>query len=199
MALEERELRFVREAPLRAWRLFRVRASTDGLVLSSPMYHDPDPTPWPETQHTAVCYKGHAAPAPACRCGIYGSIPGTLDSLPGYLPDTAYDEAPFVYAEIACYGRVFVDVRGVRAEHAELLRIALPTTSWPNAVEQADVERQLDERYRVVVGGLEEVPDWVIENQRMQGPPPDEPALDLDALDLSSVGGDGIEPPTSCL
>ncbi len=44
MTIEERELRFTREAPLRAWRLFRVRARDDGVVLSSPMYDDPDPT-----------------------------------------------------------------------------------------------------------------------------------------------------------
>ena len=82
MTVKERELTFTSAAPLRAWRLFRVRTCDDGFVLSSPMYHDPDPTPWPHIASTAVCYKDHRAPSPGCRCGIYAVIPGVLDSLP---------------------------------------------------------------------------------------------------------------------
>lgn len=112
MAIEERELRFTREAPLLAWRLFRIRREAGGPVLSSPMYDDPDPTPWPKVK-TAACNEPHAAPAAGCRCGLYAAIEGTLDSLPGYLRDNAYDEDPWAYAEVACSGRLFVDMRGV--------------------------------------------------------------------------------------
>lgn len=92
--IEERLLRFSPEAALHAWRLFRVRADGKHLVLSSPMYHDDTTgrTPlWPSAEAEATCYKGHPAPSPGCRCGIYGAVGGTLDSLPGYLRDTAYE------------------------------------------------------------------------------------------------------------
>lgn len=180
MEIEERELFYPPEAPLRAWRLFRVRECSDGPVLSSPMYHDPDPPPWPETGSTASCPEGHPAPAAGCRCGIYAAVEGTLDSLPGYLLDTAYDRDPWAYAEVACNGRVFIDMRGVRSERAEILRLALPRSTFPSA------SGLLADRYRVPVGGLEDVPAWVTENRRDQGPPPDgvDLDLDLDKLDL---------------
>jgi hypothetical protein len=184
--IDERELHYTPEAPLPAWRLFRVRGSGDGLVLSSPMYHDPDPPPWPEVVGEARCYEDHPAPAPGCRCGIYAAVPGTLDSLPGYLLDTSHDRDPWAYAEVACTGRVFVDMRGVRAERAELVRIALPETAWPDPRAVEDARRRLRRRYRVRVGGLEDVPAWVTANRRDQGPPSDEVRLDLDLgkLDL---------------
>jgi hypothetical protein len=179
MDIEERELHFTPEAPLPGWRLFRVRPDDAGLVLSSPMYHDPEPPPWPEVVGEARCYEDHPAPAPGCRCGIYAAVRGTLDSLPGYLLDTVYERDPWAYAEVACTGRVFVDMRGVRAERAEIVRIALPESAWP-------ARRQLEQRYRVPVHGLEEVPAWVTANRRDRGPPPDEVELDLDLgkLDL---------------
>src|SRR5919108_284054 len=126
MEIEEFEFQYSPEVPLRAWRLFRVRRKGDGLVLSAPMYHDPDHPLWPNPVHEASCTEGHAAPAPGCRCGIYGAVAGTADSLPGYVVDTAYETDPWLYAEIGCSGRVFVDMRGVRAERGELLRLALP-------------------------------------------------------------------------
>jgi hypothetical protein len=184
MPIDEREFHFPLSAPLRAWRLFRVRRTADDLMLSSPMYHDPDPTPWPEAVHTAVCYEGHPAPAPGCRCGVYGVIPGTLDSLPGYLHDTAHDRDPWAYTEIACSGRVFVDMRGIRAERADILRIALAEPSWPDEVSLGEARQLLAARYAVPVAGLEAVPEWLTENRRAQGPPPDNPELDLDALGL---------------
>jgi hypothetical protein len=156
-----------------------VRACDEGLVLSSPMYHDPEPPPWPEVVGEARCYEAHPAPAAGCRCGIYAAVHGTLDSLPGYLLDTAYERDPWAYAEVACTGRVFVDMRGVRAERAEIVRLALPESAWP-------ARRQLHRRYRVPVGRLEDVPAWVTANRRDQGPPPDHVGLDLDLgkLDL---------------
>jgi hypothetical protein len=183
MDIEEHELHYTPEAPLLGWRLFRVRRCDEGLVLSSPMYHDPEPPPWPETVGEARCYEDHRAPAPGCRCGIYAAVRGTLDSLPGYLLDTVYDHDPWVYAEVACTGRVFVDMRGVRAERAELVRIALP-----RRVE--DVTRLLRQRYRVPVGGLDDVPAWVTGNRRDQGPPSDRVKLDLDLGKLATQGGE---------
>lgn len=192
MLIEERELHYSPHSPLRAWRLFRVRVSDADVLLSSPMYHDPDPPPWPDVGSVAACHEGHPAPAPGCRCGIYAAVRGTLDSLPGYLLDTAYDGDLWAYAEIACSGRVFVDMRGVRAERAEIVRLALPDSYWSNsywsneAAALDTVERMLRERYGVPVGGLGDVPEWVISNQRDAGRPPDEVslALDLDRLDL---------------
>ncbi|HJU01751.1 MAG TPA: hypothetical protein VJ966_11170, partial [Actinomycetes bacterium] len=87
---DERELRFTREAPLLAWRLFRVRRLQARYWLCAPMIHSPAPPPWQPGRTVARCLEhDHAAPAPGCRCGIYAAIEGTLDSLPGYLLDTA--------------------------------------------------------------------------------------------------------------
>lgn len=186
MDIAERELSYSREAPLRAWRLFRVRRCDDSLVLSSPMYHDPQPPPWPRAGSKASCYEGHPAPARGCRCGIYAAIEGTLDSLPGYLLDTAHDRDPSTYAEVACTERVFVDMRGVRAERAELLRLALVESTWPDERTFEAAQQQLRDRYRVPVGELADVPAWVTENRRDLGPPPDDTdlELDLEKLDL---------------
>jgi len=181
MAIEERELYYPPDAPLRAWRLFRVRVLDGDAVLASPMYRDPDPPPWPAVSAVASCYQDHPAPAATCRCGIYAAVRGNLDSLPGYLLDTAHDDLPWAYTEVACSGRVFIDMRGVRAERADIVRIALPDEP---ALETAT--RLLRERYGVPVGGLDSVPDWVTGNQRERGRPADEASLDLDVgrLDL---------------
>jgi hypothetical protein len=186
MEIEERELIYSLVSPLRAWRLFRVRILETDAVLCSPMYRDPDPPAWPDVGSVASCYEDHPAPAAGCRCGIYAAVAGTLDSLPGYLLDTADDDGRWAYAEIACSGRVFVDMRGVRAERAELLSIALPDSGWPDEVSLDATRRMLHERYRVPVNGLDGVPDWVTGNQRDAGRPPDEVNLDLDLdrLDL---------------
>src|SRR5262249_25180608 len=184
--IEERELHYSPDAPLRAWRLFRIGHDTIGPVLLSPVYHGPEPTPWPELGSVASCYEDHKAPAPGCRCGIYAAIEGTIDSLPGYLLDTSYDRNPWAYAEVACSGHVFVDMRGIRAECAAIVRLALAEASWPDREAFDAAQRRLRERYRVAVGGLEGVPDWVTRNRRAQGPPPDDSglALDLQRLDL---------------
>ena len=39
--MEERELHFQAEQPLIGWRLFRVRRSESGFVLSAPFIHNP--------------------------------------------------------------------------------------------------------------------------------------------------------------
>ena len=192
--IEERLLRFSPQAALHAWRLFRLRTEGQRLVLASPMYHDDTTglTPlWPCLEAVATCYaKGHPAPSPGCRCGIYAAVAGTLDSLPGYLCDTAYEHDPWAFAEIACYGRVFVDMRGVRAEHARLVAIALPGSGRPGQTAPDEAARMLHERYGVPVGGAECIPEWLTANERLSGPPPDSASLNLDLarLDLSRRG-----------
>lgn len=172
--------------PLRAWRLFRVRSDGDGWVLSSPMFHNPEPVSWPRVATAAACHKGHPAPAPGCRCGVYAIVRGAGDSLPGYLRDTAYERDPWAYAEVAISGRVFVDMRGVRAEHAEIIRICLDPHCWSNEALLDDASKRLGNRYGVPIGLLDEVPDWVGMNQRSQGPPFHDAALDLDSLELDA-------------
>jgi hypothetical protein len=111
---------------------------------------------------------------------------GTLDCLPGYLLDTDYERDPWAYAEVACFGRVFIDMRGVRAERAEVLRIALLGVEWNGKHDIDAIGHLLRERYGVPVVPLYEVPAWVADNRRHQGPPLDDAdlALDLDKLDL---------------
>src|SRR5258705_7653620 len=90
------------------------------------MIHSPTPPPWEPGLTRAYCLEeSHAAPASGCRCGIYAAVEGTLDSLPGYLLDTAYDPDPWAYAEIACSGHMFLDARGVRCEEARLAQVAV--------------------------------------------------------------------------
>jgi hypothetical protein len=182
-SMQERELHVPDEQPLIGWRLFRVRRSESGLVLSAPLIHNPDFERFPAKAIDAVCYQaGHPAPAPGCRCGLYAAIDGTLDSLPGYLADSAHDRDPPVYAEVACTGRVFVDARGVRAERIEILRLATPAPLWPDAGLHAQAVAELSQRYGVEVCGHAVVPQWVLANVMPQGAPPEDAAIDLDAL-----------------
>ncbi|MGH3304742.1 MAG: hypothetical protein ACRDOK_24360 [Streptosporangiaceae bacterium] len=187
--MEERELHVPDEQPLIGWRLFRVRRSEGGFVLSAPLIHNPDFERFPSRTIDAVCYEAeHQAPAPGCRCGLHAAIDGTLDSLPGYLSDSAHDGDPPIYAEVACTGRLFVDVRGVRAQRIEILRLATPASLWPDPGMQARAVAELSDRYRVEVCGLSIVPRWVLVNVMPQGAPPDDAAIDLDALLSSSLG-----------
>src|SRR4051812_28793542 len=100
------------------------------------MINSPAPPPWERGITTARCLE-HAHPAPfaGCRCGIYAAVEGTLDPLPGYLADTAFDDAAWAFAEVGCSGRVFLDARGIRCEEASLLRIAVAEESFAVADE----------------------------------------------------------------
>jgi hypothetical protein len=186
--MEERELHFPAEQPLIGWRLFRVRRSENGFMLSAPLIHNPDFERFPSRTIEAICYEAeHPAPARGCRCGLYAAIEGTLDSLSGYLRDSAHDRDPTIYAEVACTGRVFVDLRGVRAQRIEILRLATSASLWPDPGLQAIAVAQLRQRYCVEVCGLGVVPQWVIVNVMPQGAPPEDAAVDLDAL-VGSLG-----------
>ncbi len=92
-----------------------------------------------------------------------------------------------IYAEVACTGRVFVDSRGGRAQRIEILRLASPDPPWKDPDLQAQAVAELSERYRVDVCGLDVVPQWVVANVMPQGAPPEDAAIDLDAL-LRSLG-----------
>jgi hypothetical protein len=174
---DERELRFTRGAPLLAWRLFRVRRLPDGCWLCAPMIHSPAPPPWQPGVTVARCLEhDHAAPAPGCRCGIYAAIEGTLDSLPGYLLDTAYDGDPWAYAEVACSGRVFLDARGLRCE------AALAEGSFANADERVRASKELAARYGVRVGASDAAPGWLTTNSRGRGEPFEPEGVDLSVL-----------------
>jgi hypothetical protein len=187
-SMDERELHFPAEQPLIGWRLFRVRRSEGGFVLSAPLIHNPDFERFPLPIIDAVCYQAaHPAPAPGCRCGLYAAIDGTLDSLSGYLSDSAHDHDPPIYAEVACTGRVFLDSRGIRAQRIEILRLATPASRWPDPGLQAQALAELGDRYGIEVCGACIVPQWVDANALPQGAPPDDAALDLDAL-LRSLG-----------
>lgn len=193
--MEERELECSEERPLVGWRLFRIRIRGSGPVLTAPLIHDPDFELFPSTDIVAACYNDdHPAPAPGCRCGLYAAIEGTLDSLSGYLLDSAHDLDPAVYAEVVCTGRVFVDLRGVRAERVRVLRIAASPDAWPDAQTYAQTMTALGERYGIEVGDLDAVPEWVLSNVMPQGTAPDDSTLDLDAL-VSSIGRRHLDDP----
>jgi hypothetical protein len=178
---DERELRFTRRAPLLAWRLFRVRRLLDGYALCAPMIHSPAPPPWQPGITVARCLEhDHPAPAPSCRCGIYAAIEGTLDSLPGYLLDTAYDGDPWAYAEVACSGRVFLDARGLRCEEALVVQIALAEESFASGDERARASEGLAARYGVRVGSGDAAPGWLTASPRGRGEP-----LEIESVDLS--------------
>jgi hypothetical protein len=190
--MEERELNLPEEQSLIGWRLFRVRRSKSGFLLSAPLIHNPDFEHFPSPAIDAICYQaGHPAPAPGCRCGLYAAIEGTLDSLSGYLSDSAHDRDPAIYAEVACTGRVFVDLRGVRAQRIKILRLATSAPLWPDPALQAQAVAELSQRYCVEVCGLGVVPRWVVANVMPQGAPPNDAAIDLDAL----LGSLGLRPP----
>ena len=182
-SMDERELQCPEARPLVGWRLFRVRRSENGFVLSAPLIHDTDFERFPSRTIDATCYDvDHPAPAPGCRCGLYAAIEGTLDSLSGYLSDSAHDADPPIYAEVACTGRVFVDLRGVRAQRIEVLRLATSPSLWPDPGVHAHAVAELSERYGVDVSDLDVLPKWVLANARPQGAPPEGAAVDLDAL-----------------
>ena len=192
--MEERELYFPDEQPLIGWRLFRVRRSESGFVLSAPLIHNPGYERFPSPAIDATCYEAeHPAPAAGCRCGLYAAIEGTLDSLPGYLSDSAHDRDPPIYAEVACTGRVFIDSRGVRAQRIEILRLATLAPLWPDPGLEAQAAAELSQRYSVEVCGLGVAPQWVVANVMPQGAPPEDAAVDLDEL----LGTPGRRPPRS--
>jgi hypothetical protein len=192
--MDERALHCPEDEPLIGWRLFRVRPSSAGFMLSAPLIHNPDFERFPSRTIEAICYEHeHPAPAPGCRCGLYAALDGTLDSLSGYLHDSAHDGDPPVYAEVACTGRVFVDSRGVRAQRIKVLKLATPASRWRDLSVHERAIEVLGERYGVEVCGLDAVPGWLLANVQSRGAPPEDAVIDVDALLVRL----GIEAPQS--
>jgi len=192
--MDERQLDCRPDHPLIGWRIFRVRRFEGGFVLTAPLVHDPQFEVFPSRVIGARCYEhDHRAPAPGCRCGLYAEVEGTLDSLSGYLLDSAHDVDPPIYAEVACTGRVFVDLRGVRAGQLEVLRLATSDSLWPDPSIRAQAVQELELRYGIAVDGIEAVPSWVLANDMPQGAPLPGATLDLDAL-LAGLGLKAVAP-----
>ena len=63
------------EQPLIGWRLFRVRRSESGFVLSAPLIHNPGFERFPSPAIDATCYE---AKHPVCACK---TAPGPVASL----------------------------------------------------------------------------------------------------------------------
>lgn len=168
--MEEREFFCRDDRPLIGWRLFRVRDSSSGPVLTAPLVHNPDFEVFPtRTMRATCCEHAHPAPFPGCRCGLYVAVEGTLDSLSGYLRDSAHDADLPVLAEVACTGRAFLDARGVRAEKITVLTLVpwayeAPATAPPDARLE-----QVATAYAVPLGSPEVVPEWVVANTSVTG------------------------------
>jgi hypothetical protein len=196
--MDERELDCPPDRPLIGWRIFRVRRSGhDGFTLAAPLIHDPGFEAFPSRVIEATCYEeDHAAPAPGCRCGLYAEVEGTLDSLSGYLLDSAHDVDPPIYAEVACTGRVFVDFRGVRAEQLDVLRLATSDSLWPDPSIRTQAVQDLEQRYGLDVADIETMPPWVLANDMPQGAPLPGVTLDLDVL-LAGLGLQAVLPMNS--
>lgn len=196
-SVDERELQCSTAQPLFAWRIFRVRQTECGFMLTAPLIHNPGFESFPAKAIVATCY-GHDHPAPAagCRCGLYAVVDGSLDSLSGYLLDSAHDQDPAIYAEVACTGKVFIDHRGIRAERIEITRLAAPGPLWPDPEVRALAVAELGDRYRVAVADLTAIPQWVLINAQPQGAPPEGSVLDLNAL-LARLGHHCVERPST--
>jgi hypothetical protein len=166
------------------------RATHDNRSGMVPPWRSSNCTAWTSDRlsgggSSSTCYdQAHRAPAPGCRCGLYAAIEGTLDSLSGYLIDSAHDRDPPVYAEVACTGNVFVDMRGARAERIEVLRLATSPSAWRDSAEHAEAVAELAGRYGIDVCDLDVVPSWVLTNAKPRGAPPDGATIDLGALRL---------------
>ena len=88
---------------------------------------------------------------------------------------------------------MFVDARGARAQRIEVLRLAASVSMWPDLAVYKRAVSELGERYGVEICGLGAVPGWLQANVMPQGAPPEDAAVDLDAL-LERLG---TKPPQS--
>jgi hypothetical protein len=102
-----------------------------------------------------------------------------IEHIPGWLP--AADAAALLASLITSAPRE------QRDRWIEILRLAASASLWPDLGLQAWAVADLKERYRVDVCDLGAVPQWVVANVMRQGAPPDDAAIDLDAL-LGSLG-----------
>lgn len=146
-----------------------MRDSPTGPVLTAPLIHNPDYEVFPTSTITATCYEhAHPAPYPGCRCGLYVAVERTLDSLSGYLRDSAHDTDPPVLAEVAFTGRAFLDARGVRSERITVLTL-VPWTETSTSSRHDVRLAQVATTYAVALGAVEMVPEWLLANASSTG------------------------------
>lgn len=181
--MDERLLLCTKDQPLVGWRLFRVRATTEGFQLSTPLIHNPKYELFPARNMDAVCYEfDHQAPHPQCRCGLYVAIDGTLDSLHGYLFESSHDADTAVLAEVVCTGRAFLDARGVRVQRLLVTRVATSPDRWPSRDIYERAIADLIKRYGVEICDFSAIPRWITSNVRLKGAPSADARVDLDGL-----------------
>ena len=160
-----------------------MRFGDHGFVRTAPLIHDPDIEWFPSRSIAARCYeREHPAPAVGCRCGLYVAVDGTLDSLAGYLADSAHDQPTAIYAEVACTGRAFVDRHGVRVEQLTITQLATSESFWADEATMTRAAADLTARYGIVIDGMNAVPGWVRDNDRPTGAPTADVDIDLDGL-----------------
>ena len=97
-------------------------------------------TPWNVVQMTARCAAGRHDPAqtpsPGCTCGIYAYY----DPCPRTASAMTHD---LVGGAVVVWGRLEAHAIGMRAEHARIVALQLPSTLGPKRRAVADVAAQL--------------------------------------------------------
>jgi hypothetical protein len=102
---------------LRAWRLWALVIDADGVALGSPVRS----TVWPRGVITSGCARCGSNPTATCSCGIY-AFSDASHAL------AAWRSAPqLVFGELRCWGRILRHEDGVRAQHAQPVRLHLGT------------------------------------------------------------------------
>ena len=100
---------------VRAWRLWSLIIDADGVALGSPVRA----TVWPRGVITSTCHRCGTTPHGACTCGIY-AFTDASSAL------EAWRHAPqLVFGELRCWGRIVRHETGVRAQHAQPVRLHL--------------------------------------------------------------------------
>lgn len=120
-----------RVGEIRAVRTFRV--GPGGVLF--PLFSG---RPWVDGDNVAACRVvegagAHAPPEPDCTCGFYAyaELAGAAE----------YPHARYVLAVVACWGRVIVGTKGLRAQHARIDAI------WLSDVVSGDLVGMVAEQY----------------------------------------------------
>src|SRR5258708_21346249 len=105
-SMEERELQCPEARPLIGWRLFRVRWSESGFVLSAPLIHNPGFERFPSRTIKATCYGGGPPPPPPPgRPCLYPALGGAPRPLSGDPHRPAHTAEPTPHPPRALAGR----------------------------------------------------------------------------------------------
>jgi hypothetical protein len=132
------------------WRVWRVVRERGALVLRSAVY---DETWQPHTAVDAACARGHAAPSPACECGIY-AVREPAAALRYLVGRNDADVVHRVVGEVVLWGVAVEGEHGWRAAHAYPLRLWIPPRQTSGfAVDTAEIALGLA-RYGVPLATL---------------------------------------------